>query len=72
MTRDEFIQGLKDDVYIEDYFEHSLKRYEYVKWYMENESILKLIGGTLAKPKTIADCDSINYMFSELKLRYGH
>lgn len=72
MTRDEFIQGLKDDVYIEDYFEHSLKRYEYVKWFMENESVLKVIGGHLSKPTTMDEYSQINYLFSELKLRYGN
>ena len=37
MTRDEFIQGLKDDVFYDDFEKHSLERFKYVKWYMDNE-----------------------------------
>lgn len=70
MTKDDFLKGLMDNIYIEDYEEMSLYRYEYVKFYLQNEVLLNGERINLIKPKP-DQYDLINEAFFSLRNKYG-
>ena len=74
MTRDEFIQGLKDDVFYEDFEKHSLERFKYVKWYLDNEANLMVNGQRIGGVEPYDDNGMIatNIAFESLRRSYGY
>ena len=74
MTRDEFIQGLKDDVFYDDFEKHSLERFKYVKWYLDNEANLMVNGQRIGGVEPYDDNGMrlTNLAFEQLRKKYGH
>lgn len=70
MSRKEFLKGLKNDVLIEDYYEHTMKRYEYVKHFLAHE--MKINGEfiNLLPPTTDIEMNLVNYAFDTIKHMY--
>ena len=74
MTRDEFIQGLNDDVFYEDFEKHSLERFRYVKWYMDNEVNFVINGVKIGVVEPYSDDGMrlVNLAFEQLREKYKH
>ena len=74
MTRDEFIQGLKDDVFYDDFEKHSLERFKYVKWYIDNEVNFVINGVKIGVVEPYSDegMKLTNLAFEQLRKKYGH